>query len=62
LNRLYFANKAYELSNHLGNVLSVVSDELTPNGEAQVITAAGNSNNIALVTPLMFRILSRLKK
>jgi RHS repeat-associated protein len=28
-----------ELTNHLGNVLSVVSDELTPNGEAQVLSA-----------------------
>jgi RHS repeat-associated protein len=36
---LYKGAKRYELTNHLGNVLSVVSDELTPNGEAQVISA-----------------------
>jgi RHS repeat-associated protein len=36
---LYKGGKRYELTNHLGNVLSVVSDELTPNGEAQVLSA-----------------------
>jgi RHS repeat-associated protein len=36
---LYKGAKRYELTNHLGNVLSVVSDELAPNGEAQVISA-----------------------
>jgi RHS repeat-associated protein len=36
---LYKGAKRYELTNHLGNVLSVVSDELAPNGEAKVISA-----------------------
>lgn len=39
-------NKSYEVSNHLGNVMSVVSDRKTPTLEATYTTIAFNETNI----------------